>query len=222
MMRSPTTLRRLLPLLCAATAVFFFSCGPEKTQFARIHTRMGDIRIRLFNTTPRHRDNFIRLAQAGFYDSLLFHRVLRDAFIQGGDPESRHVPAGVLLGRGGAGYTLNAEIDAPLLRGALVAAQNAGADEMLLRSNGAQFFIVQGALQTDATLDAREKQLKRPYTPYERTQYKESGGLPELDGLYTVFGAVVEGMKVVDRIAAVPRDANDRPLQDIRMRITIE
>ena len=210
----------LLALFCGCL-LLSAACQRRET-VVRIHTVMGDLRIRLFNDTPLHRDNFLKLTREGFYDSLLFHRVIRDFMVQGGDPRSKNAPPGALLGEGDPGYDLPPEIGAPHLRGALAAARLSDAVNPARRSNGAQFFIVHGRPQTDATLDEWEKRLRAAISPERRNLYKQKGGAPQLDGQYTVFGAVIEGMDVVDRIAAVPRDANDRPLDDIRMRVEIE
>lgn len=215
-------MRKAAPLALFCGCLLLFSACQRRETVVRIHTVMGDLRIRLFNDTPLHRDNFLKLTREGFYDSLLFHRVIRDFMIQGGDPRSKSAPPGVLLGEGDPGYDLPPEIGAPHLRGALAAARLSDAVNPERRSNGCQFFIVHGRAQTDATLDEWEKRLRAAISPERRNLYKQKGGAPQLDGQYTVFGAVIEGMDVIDRIAAVPRDANDRPLDDIRMRVEIE
>jgi peptidyl-prolyl cis-trans isomerase B (cyclophilin B) len=197
------------------------SCQPDAETLALIRTDYGDITVRLFEHTPRHRDNFIRLAQSGFYDSLLFHRVVRDFMIQGGDPDSRSASRNERLGGGGPGYELEPEIRAPHLKGALAAARMPDAVSPGKRSNGAQFFIVQGTPQTDESLDLVERQTGEKIEPALRAQYLRLGGAPVLDGRYTVFGAVIKGLDVIDRIAAVPRDEFDRPLKDIRMQVKI-
>lgn len=198
-----------------------FACQKRSPEVV-IQTSFGDIQIHLFDTAPKHRDNFLRLAREGFYDSLLFHRVIRDFIIQGGDPGSKHAPPGFLLGEGSPGFDLPAEIGAPHLRGALAAARLPDVLNHSRRSSGSQFFIVLGELQTDAFLDKCEKHLGMKYRPELREQYKKIGGAPQLDGEYTVFGTVVAGFDVLDKIAAVPHDANDRPLEDIRMDIRIK
>ena len=197
------------------------SCQKKQPEVV-ISTSFGDIRVRLFDTTPRHRDNFLQLVRTGFYDSLLFHRVIRDYIIQGGDPGSKHAPPGVLLGEGDPGYDIPAEIGAPHLRGAVSAARLPDARNPYRRSSGSQFFIVLGEPQTDAILDKCEKHMEMKYSPELREQYKKTGGIPQLDAEYTVFGAVISGLEVLDKIAAVPRDNNDRPLEDIRMTIKTE
>lgn len=209
--------------------VWFTLCGfallgacQKKETIVRLHTNLGDIRVKLYDTTPLHRDNFLKLVREGFYDSLLFHRVIRDFMIQGGDPDSKNAAAGVLLGGGGPGYDLPAEIKAPHLRGALAAARLPDQVNPGRRSNGSQFFIVQGQIQTDESLNQWEQRLNIKYSPEWRAQYKVKGGAPQLDGQYTVFGEVVDGLEVMDKIAALPRDPNDRPLQDVRMTVKVE
>ena len=202
--------------------VFWLGCEKEDPHtYALIETDYGTMKVMLYNTTPKHRDNFIKLAKEGFYDSLLFHRVIKGFMIQGGDPESRHASPSQPLGMGGPGYTLDPEIGAPHLRGALAAARQPDAVNPQKRSSGSQFYIVQGRTFTDAELDRIESQNGIKYSPEQRKFYKEIGGAPFLDGNYTVFGEVVEGLEVVDKIANTPTGPSDRPLQDIRMKITI-
>jgi len=188
----------------------------EKRQTVEITTEFGVIKIMLYNETPKHRDNIIKLAGEHYYDSLLFHRVIREFMDQGGDPDSKHAPAGAMLGGGDIGYTIPAEFN-PLLfhkKGALAAARNNNPQKA---SSGCQFYIVQGKKMTDAELDNIERQRGVKYTPEQREVYKTIGGTPQLDQNYTVYGEVYEGLNVVDSIANVPVDHNDRPLKDVRM-----
>ena len=210
-------MRRLICLILLSG----LACRTNPETKAVIYTAFGNMTVRLYNDTPKHRDNFIRLAESGFYDSLLFHRVVLDFMIQGGDPESKNAPKNKQLGNGGPGYDIAPEIRAPHLKGALAAARFPDAVNPGKRSNGSQFFIVQGTVQTEAGLDELEKQTGVQMTPHIRAMYLRRGGAPFLDGRYAVFGEVIDGLEVIDRIAAVPRDANDRPLEDIRMRIEI-
>lgn len=198
-------------------ALLTLSACQKKETTVLIRTGMGDIRVRLYDETPRHRDNFLKLAAEGFFDSLLFHRVIPDFMIQGGDPNSKSAPAGTVLGGGGPGYTIPAEIRFPHLRGALAAARLPDQVNPQRESSGSQFFIVTGTPQTDESLDQWEQRLGTKFSPEWRAQYKAKGGTPQLDNQYTVFGEVVSGLEVLDRLVAVPRDANDRPLDDIRM-----
>ncbi len=190
----------------------------EKHEYIEIETDFGNMKVKLFNTTPKHRDNMIKLAKEGFYDDLLFHRVIKDFMIQGGDPESRNAPPGKHLGSGGPGYQIDAEIGAPHLKGAIAAARNQNPEK---KSSGSQFYLVQGKKLTDAELDGFQRQKGITYSPEQRQLYKEIGGSPFLDMDYTAYGEVVEGLEVIDKIAAVPVNVNpkDRPITDVKMKI---
>lgn len=193
-------------------------CGEDPYTYAVIETEFGDMKIKLYNTTPQHRDNFIKLAEEGFYDGLLFHRVINGFMIQGGDPDSREAAAGQSLGMGGPGYQIDAEIGALHLKGALAAARTPNPQR---RSSGSQFYIVQGREVTDAELNQVEQVRNIQYSPEQRQLYKELGGYPSLDGEYTVFGEVVEGLDVIDKIAVVPTGPADRPVQDVKMNVRV-
>jgi len=258
--------------------LLFSSCSGKKGKtegssagsgdyYVTLKTTMGDITFRLYNETPLHRDNFIKLAKEDFYNGVLFHRVIRSFMVQTGDPGSKHAKKGEMLGNGGPGYTIPAEIRPDLFhkRGAVAAARLGDMQNPEKASSGSQFYIVQGKKFSDAELDQAEKRIDvmmrnavyyhfikkltkeaadsgevpdQAYiqqeamleatdsigkiTPYhfsaeQRAVYKNTGGAPHLDGNYTVFGEVTEGMDVVDRIAAVPVDKNDRPYEDIRI-----
>lgn len=211
-------LRKGLFTALMGIALWLHSCQSDPHTYAVIETDYGNIEVKLYNTTPKHRDNFIKLAREGFYDSLLFHRVIPEFMIQGGDPDSKHAAPGQVLGQGGPGYTLEPEIGAPHFRGALAAARLPDQVNPEKRSSGSQFYIVVGRKWTDAELDAIEQQNNITYNEVQRQMYKEKGGTPFLDGNYTVFGEVVKGMEVVDRIATAARDKANRPLQDIRIK----
>lgn len=184
-----------------------------------IHTEFGDMTGILYNETPKHRDNFKKLIEQGFYDGLLFHRVISGFMIQGGDPDSRNAAAGKRLGSGGPGYTTPAEINPALIhkKGALSAARLGDQVNPQKASSGSQFYIVQGKPQSAASLS----QSPRNYTEDQKKIYETIGGTPFLDGGYTVFGEITEGLEVIDKIAAVQKDASDRPLQDVKMTIKI-
>ncbi len=205
----------LFLLLLFGLVLPFLGCK-TKEQRALISTDDGDITIMLYNSTPQHRDNFIKLVKSGFYDSLLFHRVIDQFMIQGGDPTSKNSPADQLLGSGGPGYEIPAEIGAPHLRGALAAARLASKDK---KSSGSQFYIVTGVKQKETELKYYEDQKRIKYNETQRDIYMNQGGYPGLDMEYTVFGEVVSGMDVVEKIAKEPKNPNDRPLRDIRMKI---
>jgi cyclophilin family peptidyl-prolyl cis-trans isomerase len=194
------------------------ACKDDGHTYVLIETEYGNMKAMLYNTTPKHRDNFIKLVKENYYDSLLFHRVISGFMLQGGDPDSRYALPDLQLGIGGPGYEIDAEIGAPHLKGALAAARN---NNPMKRSSGSQFYIVQGQPIDDAVLDGLEQQKGIRYNPDQRKLYKELGGTPFLDGDYTVFGEVVEGLDVIDKIAVVPTKPGDRPVQDVRMKIRI-
>lgn len=201
-----------------------FSRDKEKRAVVRLETNMGVIRIALNDDTPVHRDNFLKLVSEGFYDGTLFHRVIKDYIVQGGDPDSKGAPAGTVLGKGGPGYTLPAEIDWPYsyhVRGAVAMARDADDVNPERRSNGSQFYIVWGKYYTPSAL-----QKVQPYVweqtggnvkfNYEHvTKYEQYGGTPNLDGQFTVFGEVIEGLSVVKKMQRCKTDSADRPLRDI-------
>jgi cyclophilin family peptidyl-prolyl cis-trans isomerase len=252
------------------------SCGQNKKDFVvTIETPFGPMVVILYDETPGHKENFLKLAREGFYDSLLFHRVIKDFMIQGGDPDSRKAVPGQHLGSGGPGYTLPAEFNPMFFhhKGALSAARLGDQQNPQKESSGSQFYIVQGrkfskdeltidqmkfgqAMQVffnnpanraiNDTLasyynsgdmnrymqkllsltDAMEKETGikvRKEVPDGVVQaYSTLGGAPHLDGQYTVFGEVIKGLDVIDRIAAVPTAPGDRPLEDVRMKMKVE
>lgn len=257
-----------------------FSLQKPENPIVVIKTKYGIIKIKLYNETPKHRDNFIKLVKEHYYDSLLFHRVINSFMIQGGDPDSKHAQPGQMLGNGGPNYTIPAEFVPTLYhkRGALAAARESDQVNPTKASSGSQFYIVQGKIFTQDELNyleqkingtrknqllgqmmntpeyawlknkldsmiksgnpnavqdfinetgsIAEKELNKTgrfqFTPEQRKLYTTVGGAPHLDGSYTVFGEVIEGMNVVDSIATVSRDKNDRPIEDIRMFIYLE
>lgn len=204
-------------LLLLIPVLLLFSFKPkEKRHTIEITTDYGVIKLMLYNETPQHRDNMLKLANEHFYDSTLFHRVIQGFMIQGGDPDSKHAAAGTMLGSGDIGYTVPAEFSPELIhkKGALAAARNNNPEK---RSSGCQFYIVQGKKLTDAELDNMEKRTGVKYTPEQREAYKTLGGTPQLDQGYTVYGEVYEGLNIIDSIAAVATAPGDRPLKDVRM-----
>jgi cyclophilin family peptidyl-prolyl cis-trans isomerase len=187
----------------------------------KITTDSGVILVRLYDSTPLHRDNFVALVRKGFYDSLLFHRVIKDFMIQGGDPQSKNAVAGTMLGNGGDDMErIPAEFRTTLFhkRGVLAAARDGNPQKA---SSACQFYLVQGRKLSDQELDQAEVRTGRKYTITERMVYKTLGGTPWLDGNYTVFGEVEMGLEVIDKIASVPRDPNDRPIGDVRMKMEV-
>lgn len=190
-----------------------------------LETSMGNIRVALSNATPLHRDNFLENVRKGLYDGVLFHRVISSFMIQAGDTASRHAQPGQLLGDTEEAKSIPAEIRFPQLfhkRGALAAAREGDEVNPERRSSSMQFYIVYGRRFTDEMLDNAQQRLSsRPggveLTPEVREAYKKYGGTPHLDGQYTVFGEVVEGLDVVRDIQWVEADSNDRPLTDVRI-----
>ena len=258
--------------------MLFVACGNaqnigDKRPVVLIKTQFGDMKVVLYNETPKHRDNFLKLAKAGYYDGVLFHRVIKDFMIQGGDPETRNAQPGQQLGNGGPGYEIDNEINPKFLhkKGALAAAREGDQVNPLKKSSGSQFYIVQGvvfpandlpaleAKGTEKLAQSHMRQLvrenedslkfyqksgnqvamallgerlqneaiaKAKQTPFKLTEeqkqvYTTVGGTPHLDGNYTVFGEVIEGLTVLDSIAAQPTGPNDRPLKDLKMEIKV-
>ena len=195
----------------------------ERRSVVRLETTMGTIRMALMDETPIHRDNFLKLVAQGFYDGTLFHRVIGDFMIQGGDPCSKTAPSGALLGEGDVGYTLPPEFCLPDLyhRRGMVAAAREGDDvNPERRSSGCQFYIVWGRKMGPASLNKIRSSWEEKgyeYNHFMTDDYQMVGGTPHLDGEYTVFGEVIEGLDVVDRIQQVKTDSNDRPVSDIRI-----
>ena len=186
-----------------------------------LQTNYGDIVVRLSDSTPLHRDNFLKLVKTGYYDGVLFHRVIKNFMIQAGDPESKNAKPGEPLGSGGPGYRIPAEFRSTLFhkKGAIAAARDNNPEKA---SSASQFYIVQGRVFTDAGLDSVEtyRLNGRKIPPAQREVYKTIGGAPHLDQSYTVFGEVVKGLDVVDKIADVPTSKGrdrDRPLEDVRI-----
>lgn len=196
----------------------------NKCKRVLIATNKGNITVELYDETPRHRDNFLHLCATHYYDSLLFHRVIENFMIQGGDPDSRHARMDKPLGEGGPGYTLPAEIDFPRhfhRRGALAAAREGDKTNPQRRSSGSQFYIVWGRRFTKKEVRKMAQQLqeksegKITMPDNVRETYVKTGGAPHLDGTYTVFGQVVEGLDVVERIQKAATIEGDRPFDDI-------
>ncbi len=199
------------------------SAAPAKV---RMHTTAGVIDLCLYDETPKHRDNFLKLVEEQQFDSLLFHRVIKDFMIQGGDPTSKHAPAGTLLGEGDLGYTIEAEFMPDKhfhRRGVLAAAREGDMVNPAKASSASQFYIVWGQVYTKEQLENFKefyklrmgKELK--LTAEQEEAYTTVGGTPHLDGEYTVFGEVISGLDVVERIQNVACDGNDRPLEDVRI-----
>ena len=215
----------LISSILLITAV---SCGraPEEP-VAVLETTAGTIELRLYDETPLHQANFIKNVTEGMYDSLLFHRVIKDFMIQGGDPDSKHAPAGKFLGEGDLPYMVPAEfrLDQGIWhrRGVLAGAREGDDVNPEQASSAMQFYIVWGRVFDDEGIAAQQEKLdartggKVKLTPEMIEDYKTIGGTPHLDGQYTVFGEVVSGLEVVDAIQNVSTDENDRPVEDVRL-----
>jgi cyclophilin family peptidyl-prolyl cis-trans isomerase len=191
----------------------------KKDYLITIHTKFGEMNLVLYDKTPKHKANFLKLVNDKFYDSTLFHRVMQNFMIQGGDPKSKKAKPGEGLGNGDVGYKIPAEILPDLFhkKGALAAARG---DNPLKESSGCQFYIVQGKTWNEPDLEVQIKRSGRPFTEAQRTTYKTLGGSPHLDGNYTVFGQLISGIAVVDSIISVKKDQRNRPDIDIQMKIT--
>ncbi|MEZ0485154.1 peptidylprolyl isomerase [Fibrella aquatica] len=217
-------MRKLLVLLVLLPLLSVGQNKKKKDYLVTLTTDFGAMRLVLHDETPKHKANFIRLVDSSYYDGLLFHRIIEKFMIQGGDPDSRTALAGQALGNGDIGYLVPAEIVPALFhgRGALGAARDDRPDKA---SSAVQFYLVQGRVWTDDDLSkqierARSRAADRQFTEAQKQLYKTTGGSPHLDGSYTVFGQVIDGLAVIDSIAKQPRDAKNRPLSDMRMRMT--
>jgi len=273
-------MKKTVAILAAAVWLFCSFNPKAREDVVSIHTPYGVIKVKLYEKTPQHHDNFLKLVESGFFDSTLFHRVIRGFMIQAGDPDSKNARQGQLLGEGDTNYKIPAEFVDEYLnkRGALAAARESDDVNPKKESSACQFYIVQGRKFTDAGLDSAELKRER-YTksfilidilkkkndtvelkkfqnflekrdtpniflmlekyrelvdanyaktkpwklsPMQREVYKTIGGAPHLDGAYTVFGEVISGMEVVDKIASLPCDTNDRPEKDIRLWMKVQ
>lgn len=192
----------------------------EKQYYVLIETPYGNMVAKLYNETPQHRDNFIKLVNQGFYNDLLFHRVINQFMIQGGDQNSRNAKPGQMLGDGNLGYMVPAEFVDTLFhrKGALAAARNNNPEKA---SSSNQFYIVQGQVWTEDQLNMMAFRFGKTFTEEQKKVYTTEGGTPHLDGDYTVFGQVIEGLDVIDKIAAVKTGMADRPVEDVKMKISV-
>lgn len=272
-------MNRLFLFMVVTLFVSLISCANrtnEGDDLVVIKTEYGNIKVKLYSDTPKHKENFLKLVNEGFYDGLLFHRVIHHFMIQGGDPDSKNAEPGTRLGGGSPNYTVEAEFLPEKYfhkKGALAAARTGGPSNPEKRSSGSQFYIVQGEVFTPGKLDTLETMIsskqknellrqcfedageelqtyranndlegfniriaeireevdstfetsgkKFKFTPEQREAYTTIGGYPSLDGEYTVFGEVVEGLDVLDKIAAVETDQNNRPLTDVKMELEL-
>lgn len=229
MCASPRT--TILPAVMAFLLPWTSGSAQTGTQAKRplveINTSVGRMVVALYNETPVHRDNFLKLVREHYYDSTLFHRVIPGFVVQAGDPTSRRAnDRHMVLGRGGPGYTLPSEVLPQFVhtRGVLGAAGDPDAQATEGRTNGSQFYIVQGSPWSPSDLRLQEQRMderdpahSHQHTPEQVRAYATKGGSPHLDGDYTVFGEVVDGLDVLDRICSIPTDGSDRPLEDVRI-----
>lgn len=271
--------KSILSLLLFVSLLTACAQNSKKEQVVTIKTKYGDMVAILYDETPKHKENFLKLAKSKFYDSLLFHRVIKDFMIQGGDPDSKKAVADQPLGRGGPGYTVEAEINSKFYheKGALSAARLSDEVNPTKASSGSQFYVVQGKKATEEELTQLElnirnsrkstllreiilmpkyesllttikekqqaqdgqwlnsffeksdtliKKEKPGYTsfafsPQQKEAYSKVGGAPFLDGDYTVFGKVIKGLEVIDKITEQPKNSSDRPTEDIRMFVSV-
>ncbi|NTW23607.1 MAG: peptidylprolyl isomerase [Lentimicrobium sp.] len=186
---------------------------PKQTKIL-IETEFGNMTAILYNETPQHRDNFVKLVKQGWYNGSIFHRVIKNFMIQGGGKENQV---------NDPGYTVPAEFVSKYFhkKGALAAARQSDQVNPKKASSGSQFYIVQGTVLKDEQLDMFEKQTKKTISPERRAAYKTIGGTPHLDDQYTVFGEVISGLEVIDKIAAVQTAAGDKPVKEVKMKITL-
>ncbi len=269
----------ILSIVLFSSLIFFTQCkNQEKTakgSILKMETTMGDMTIKLYDETPKHKENFLKLVNEGYYNGMLFHRVIKDFMIQAGDPDSKTAKKGQTLGSGGPGYTIEAEFNTKFFhkKGALSAARTGDQMNPEKRSSGSQFYIVQGKTYTEEEMNTMEDRFKmeqlmpffreyiqdpkneniskqiqekndardregldsminvvieivskqhpdvkvKMFTSEQRELYQSVGGTPHLDGAYTVFGEVLEGIEIVDKIAGVTTGVGDRPEEDVKI-----
>ncbi len=210
-----------LTLSLLLVQVSFAQKKSKKDYLVTISTEFGTMYAILYDQTPKHKANFIALADTGFYNGTLFHRIINGFMIQGGDPNSKKAQAGEPLGNGDVGYQVPAEFNEKLFhkKGVLAAARDNNPEKA---SSGCQFYIVQGKVLKDEDFAVAERRSGRTIPTDQRQVYKTLGGTPHLDQNYTVFGEVIKGIEVIDTIAAQPRDPGDRPQKDIPMQVKVE
>lgn len=206
------------------TVLIFFStlsfATKPRDKYVKVKTTYGEVFIKLYNETPKHRDNFLKITKNGMLNGTLFHRVIKNFMIQGGDPDSKKAKAGEMLGAGDLGYRIDAEFVPNLIhkRGAVAAARNNNPERA---SSASQFYIVDGKKFNDTQLNYLEQDYGRKLSEQEREIYKTIGGAPFLDQEYTVFGEVIKGIEMLDKITTLRVDGNNRPLEDVKMEVTI-
>ncbi|WP_439585776.1 peptidylprolyl isomerase [Dyadobacter bucti] len=211
----------ILAILCLFSLNISAQKKSNKDEVVTITTNQGTMRFILFDEAPKHKANFIKLAKDKFYDGLLFHRVIDDFMIQGGDPNSRTAKPDEMLGKGDNGYKIPAEFSPKLFhqKGALAAARD---NNPAKESSGCQFYIVQGRKWSKPDLEKQATRAARKLTDDQKKVYETVGGTPHLDGSYSVFGQLIDGMDVIDKIGSVERDERDRPEKDVAMKVSVK
>jgi peptidyl-prolyl cis-trans isomerase B (cyclophilin B) len=212
------------PILIAVFALTFSLLAHSQERVkVKISTKYGDMVAELYDETPIHRDNFIKLVKEGFYDGTLFHRVIPGFMIQGGDPVSKDDTPNTRIGNGGPGYTLPAEFNPQFFhkKGALAAARMGDAVNPKKESSGSQFYIVEGQVYDNNTIDLFAKRMGAEFIPAQKKAYTTVGGTPHLDANYTVFGELVEGLEIISKISNVTRDKNNLPKDKVIINISI-
>ncbi|KAA6344905.1 putative peptidyl-prolyl cis-trans isomerase [termite gut metagenome] len=208
----------LVAIILISSSILSCQSEQKKGNMLKIETNLGDITVRLYDETPQHRDNFIKLAKNGIYNGTLFHRVIKDFMIQAGDPKSKGASQNQPLGSGDVDYKLPAEIVFPQYfhkKGALAAARQGDNVNPKKESSGCQFYIVTGRVIDEKELSYMEQMLDVQFTPEQVEAYTTTGGAPHLDNGYTVFGEVTKGLDVVDKIQRVPTGNADRPIENV-------
>lgn len=196
------------------------NAAAQKNVKVILDTDLGEIEIILYEKTSEHKENFLKLVKEGFYNGVLFHRIIENFMIQGGDPQSKDAPKDKMLGSGGPGYTIPAEILPEYYhkKGAISAARTGDNMNPMRRSSGSQFFIVTGKVYSADELSMYEKRLNTKFTEEQRQVYTTIGGTPFLDAQYSVFGEVVRGMDIVEKLEKVKTGEGDRPVKDVRIK----
>lgn len=216
----------LISITFLLTSLVLGAQVPLKNTVVHIETSLGTMKAILYEDTQLHKENFLKLVSSGYYNGLLFHRIITDFMIQTGDPNSRYAKKNQQLGSGGPGYTIPAEFRSQYFhkKGALAAARLGDQVNPRRESSGSQFYIVQGRVFTTQELDMMvTRGMHNKFTDEQIASYTTIGGAPHLDYSYTVFGEITEGLDIIDKLASVQRDANDRPLEDIKIiKITVE
>ncbi len=211
----------ILTAILAIAHLGFAQKKSKKDHLVTISTQFGDMQLVLYDETPKHKANFLKLAEEGFYNNTLFHRVIDGFMIQGGDPDSKKAKPGDPLGEGDLGYTIPAEFNDKLFhkKGVIAAARDNNPQKA---SSASQFYLAQGKVFKEEDFEAVERRIGRPVPAAHKDVYKKIGGVPHLDQNYTVYGIVIKGLDVIDKIAQQPKDSRDRPAKDIPMKVSVK